>query len=150
MQAMSAVLVHRKGSLQGQKDKVHHDVIRLGRKPDNHVIYSENVVSGYHAEIRRCLATATESSWGKTVPSSNSEQTRERRVLASSRFPGRGRTGGVRFRFSVARGRWGADRTMTSLWAGSTSPWCPPTTRRFVFTPAAASWKTSTAEMEPS
>ncbi|PYV37821.1 MAG: hypothetical protein DMG09_13725 [Acidobacteria bacterium] len=53
MQAMSAVLVHRKGSLQGQKDKVHHDVIRLGRKPDNHVIYSENVVSGYHAEIRR-------------------------------------------------------------------------------------------------
>src|SRR5438093_6699784 len=53
MQAMSAVLVHRKCSLQGQKDKVHHDVIRLGRKPDNHVIYSENVVSGYHAEIRR-------------------------------------------------------------------------------------------------
>src|SRR5213593_38222 len=50
---MTAILVHRRGPLEGQKDKFDEDVIRIGRQDDNHVVLAEKVVSSYHAEIRR-------------------------------------------------------------------------------------------------
>lgn len=49
---MSVTLVHKSGSLSGRKEKYSKDVIRLGRKPDNDAIFSNHVVSSYHAEIR--------------------------------------------------------------------------------------------------
>jgi pSer/pThr/pTyr-binding forkhead associated (FHA) protein len=50
--AMSVTLVHKSGSLRDRKEKYSKDVIRLGRKPDNDAVFSDNVVSSYHAEIR--------------------------------------------------------------------------------------------------
>src|SRR6266542_2602568 len=50
---MTELLVHRRGPLEGKKDKFDEDVIRIGRKDDNHVVLAEKVVSSYHAEIRR-------------------------------------------------------------------------------------------------
>jgi pSer/pThr/pTyr-binding forkhead associated (FHA) protein len=50
---MTAILVHRSGSLEGRRDNLEADRIRLGRKHDNDIVFSEDVVSSYHAEIRR-------------------------------------------------------------------------------------------------
>ncbi len=50
--SMSVTLVHKSGSLSGRKEKYSSDVIHLGRRPDNDVVFSDNVVSSYHAEIR--------------------------------------------------------------------------------------------------
>ncbi len=50
---MNAILFCRSGSLQGQELKLKGDVTLLGRKADNHVVFRDEVVSSYHAEIRR-------------------------------------------------------------------------------------------------
>jgi membrane-bound lytic murein transglycosylase D len=50
---MGITLVYRSGSLQGRRGEFDQEVIRLGRKADNDVSLSDNVVSSYHAEIRR-------------------------------------------------------------------------------------------------
>ena len=49
---MAILIKHRQGSLQGQSAEFSQDLIRLGRKPDNHISFPEKVVSSYHAEIR--------------------------------------------------------------------------------------------------
>lgn len=52
MLAMMIRLVHRAGSLEGQRNKFTQNLIRLGRKADNDVAFQDKVVSSYHAEIR--------------------------------------------------------------------------------------------------
>ncbi len=49
---MPIILVHLHGSQKGRRDRFDLDAIRLGRKADNHVVFSEAVVSSYHAEVR--------------------------------------------------------------------------------------------------
>jgi membrane-bound lytic murein transglycosylase D len=49
---MGIVLVFRSGSLEGRRQHLHKEIIRLGRKPDNDVVIPDNLVSSYHAEIR--------------------------------------------------------------------------------------------------
>ncbi len=48
---MPAILIVRSGRLKGQKIKVTSDVTRLGRKADSDVVFTDNLVSGIHAEI---------------------------------------------------------------------------------------------------
>jgi pSer/pThr/pTyr-binding forkhead associated (FHA) protein len=50
---MAIRIKHRQGSLQGQIAEFSQEIIRLGRKADNHLAFPEKVVSSYHAEIRR-------------------------------------------------------------------------------------------------
>jgi membrane-bound lytic murein transglycosylase D len=50
---MNAILIHRSGSLNGQVISLTHDVTRLGRKPDNHIVFNDERVSSNHAEIHR-------------------------------------------------------------------------------------------------
>ncbi len=45
-------LVHLHGSLKGRQHKFAHDIVRLGRKADNHLVFPDGVVSSYHAELR--------------------------------------------------------------------------------------------------
>ncbi len=49
---MAMVLIFRSGSEQGRREQFEKEIIRLGRKPDNDLVVSDNVVSSYHAEIR--------------------------------------------------------------------------------------------------
>ncbi len=49
---MSIILVHIHGSQKGRKDRLGNDIIRLGRKADNQLVFTDNVVSSYHAEMR--------------------------------------------------------------------------------------------------
>lgn len=49
---MTIRLVHRTGSLEGRHDQFDQKIVRLGRKPDNDVVFQDKVVSSYHAEIR--------------------------------------------------------------------------------------------------
>jgi pSer/pThr/pTyr-binding forkhead associated (FHA) protein/soluble lytic murein transglycosylase-like protein len=49
---MTIRLVHRTGSLEGRRDQFDEKIVRLGRKPDNDVVFQDKVVSSYHAEIR--------------------------------------------------------------------------------------------------
>jgi len=49
---MAVRLLHISGSLKGREDKLNQNIIRLGRKPDNDVVFSDNIVSGHHAEIQ--------------------------------------------------------------------------------------------------
>jgi pSer/pThr/pTyr-binding forkhead associated (FHA) protein/soluble lytic murein transglycosylase-like protein len=49
---MSAILQHRSGSLQGHTTRIEREVTRLGRKSENDIVFSDHVVSGFHAEIR--------------------------------------------------------------------------------------------------
>jgi pSer/pThr/pTyr-binding forkhead associated (FHA) protein len=50
---MAIRIQHRQGSLKGQSAEFSQALIRLGRKSDNHLAFTEKVVSSYHAEIRR-------------------------------------------------------------------------------------------------
>jgi pSer/pThr/pTyr-binding forkhead associated (FHA) protein len=50
---MSAILLHRSGSLEGRTTRLEGKKLRLGRKADNDIVLSEHAVSGHHAEIRR-------------------------------------------------------------------------------------------------
>jgi membrane-bound lytic murein transglycosylase D len=50
---MTAILYCQSGSLKGREVKLKRDVTLLGRKTDNHIVFEEEVVSSYHAEIRR-------------------------------------------------------------------------------------------------
>jgi membrane-bound lytic murein transglycosylase D len=50
---MFAILIHRSGSLEGQRTTLNQDVTRLGRKPNNHIILDDELVSSFHAEIHR-------------------------------------------------------------------------------------------------
>jgi peptidoglycan lytic transglycosylase D len=50
---MAAVLIFRSGSLKGRQEKLQHDVTRVGRKDDNHIVIKDGVVSSHHAEILR-------------------------------------------------------------------------------------------------
>jgi membrane-bound lytic murein transglycosylase D len=50
---MRATLVHHSGSREGRKDRIREETTKLGRKPDNDIVFDENVVSSYHAEIRQ-------------------------------------------------------------------------------------------------
>jgi membrane-bound lytic murein transglycosylase D len=50
---MTATLVHTSGSRRGHKDSLDKGLIRLGRKPENQLVFTEGEVSSYHAEIRR-------------------------------------------------------------------------------------------------
>ena len=52
MRWMAAILRCQSGSLQGRELKLKRDVTLLGRKPDNHLVFKEGIVSSYHAEIR--------------------------------------------------------------------------------------------------
>jgi len=49
---MAIRIKHRQGSLKGQTAEFSQEVIRLGRKAENHLSFPEKVVSSYHAEIR--------------------------------------------------------------------------------------------------
>lgn len=53
IQTMPAILIVRSGSIQGQRIKLTADVTRLGRKADNDAVFTDQVVSSAHAEIRR-------------------------------------------------------------------------------------------------
>ncbi len=50
---MSATLIVRSGSLQGQRIRLNSKITRLGRKAGNEVVFSDHLVSSSHAEIRR-------------------------------------------------------------------------------------------------
>ena len=50
---MPIILVLLQGSHKGREKKFDQEVVRLGRKADNDLVFSENMVSSYHAEIRR-------------------------------------------------------------------------------------------------
>jgi len=50
---MTAILYCQSGSLKGREVKLKRDVTLLGRKTDNHIVFDDEVVSSYHAEIRR-------------------------------------------------------------------------------------------------
>jgi pSer/pThr/pTyr-binding forkhead associated (FHA) protein len=49
---MPIIFLHLHGSLHGREDRFDQDIVRLGRKADNDVVFSDGVVSSYHAEIR--------------------------------------------------------------------------------------------------
>ncbi len=53
MGAMKATLTHHSGSRDGRRDRIQGEMVRLGRKPDNDIVFEEKVVSSYHAEIRQ-------------------------------------------------------------------------------------------------
>ncbi len=53
IRAMSALLIVRSGSLQGQRIRLKSDLTRLGRKAENDIVFSDHLVSSNHAEIRR-------------------------------------------------------------------------------------------------
>jgi pSer/pThr/pTyr-binding forkhead associated (FHA) protein len=63
---MKATLVHRSGSRKGHKDRVREETTKLGRKPDNDIVFDENVVSSYHAEIRQCRGSFSLIDLGST------------------------------------------------------------------------------------
>jgi membrane-bound lytic murein transglycosylase D len=50
---MTALLLYRSGSQQGQKAPLSREITRVGRKKDNHIILDSELVSGHHAEIHR-------------------------------------------------------------------------------------------------
>jgi membrane-bound lytic murein transglycosylase D len=50
---MTAILIYRSGSQQGQKATLSQDITRLGRKTNNHIILDDELVSSHHAEIHR-------------------------------------------------------------------------------------------------
>jgi len=65
---MSITLKHQSGSQKGRESRFDQNLIRLGRKADNHLVFSESVVSSYHAEIgmkgERHILTDLESTNG--------------------------------------------------------------------------------------
>ncbi len=50
---MTAILVFRSGSRQGQNTALSQEVTRLGRKSSNHIVLDDELVSSHHAEIQR-------------------------------------------------------------------------------------------------
>jgi pSer/pThr/pTyr-binding forkhead associated (FHA) protein len=49
---MPIIIAHLHGSRKGREDKLDQELIRLGRKADNHIVFSEVMVSSHHAEVR--------------------------------------------------------------------------------------------------
>jgi pSer/pThr/pTyr-binding forkhead associated (FHA) protein len=49
---MPIILVHLQGAHKGREERFDQEIVRLGRKADNDIVFSESVVSSYHAEIR--------------------------------------------------------------------------------------------------
>jgi membrane-bound lytic murein transglycosylase D len=50
---MTAILIYRSGSQQGQKAALRQEITRLGRKAGNDIILDDELVSSHHAEIHR-------------------------------------------------------------------------------------------------
>jgi membrane-bound lytic murein transglycosylase D len=50
---MTANLIYRSGSRRGQRITLNQDLIRLGRKSNNHIVLNDEIVSSNHAEIHR-------------------------------------------------------------------------------------------------
>jgi membrane-bound lytic murein transglycosylase D len=53
IRSMAATLRCQSGSLKGRELKLKSEVTRLGRKRENDLVFTDGIVSSYHAEIRR-------------------------------------------------------------------------------------------------
>jgi len=75
---MKLKLVCCSGSLKGRVEEFERETIRLGRKPGNDIVFPDNVVSSFHAEIRckdsACMLVDLQSTNGTFVNGKRTEK----------------------------------------------------------------------------
>jgi membrane-bound lytic murein transglycosylase D len=76
---MNIKLVCCSGLLKGRIEEFERETVRLGRKPGNDIVFPDNVVSSFHAEIRckgsRCMLVDLQSTNGTFVNGARIETT---------------------------------------------------------------------------